>query len=117
MGMSGDFAKAIAFGATYVRVGTAIFGERMLLDLAHDDDLRAAPDLGQHRKEIAAGQGDAALGRCVTSPRQMHEDGAAFPPHARPVVVAEHEDEIVEMRRARFRPSALRDDGNVMSRL
>jgi hypothetical protein len=28
MGMSGDFAKAIAFGATYVRVGTAIFGVR-----------------------------------------------------------------------------------------
>ena len=26
MGMSGDFAKAILFGATYVRVGTAIFG-------------------------------------------------------------------------------------------
>ena len=32
MGMSGDFAKAIAFGATSVRVGTAIFGERVLLD-------------------------------------------------------------------------------------
>lgn len=28
MGMSGDFARAIAFGATYVRVGTAIFGPR-----------------------------------------------------------------------------------------
>jgi pyridoxal phosphate enzyme (YggS family) len=28
MGMSGDFATAIAFGATHVRVGTAIFGER-----------------------------------------------------------------------------------------
>ena len=28
MGMSGDFARAIQFGATYVRVGTAIFGER-----------------------------------------------------------------------------------------
>jgi len=28
MGMSSDFEKAIAFGATYVRVGTAIFGER-----------------------------------------------------------------------------------------
>ncbi len=28
MGMSGDFARAIAFGATYVRVGTAIFGAR-----------------------------------------------------------------------------------------
>ncbi len=28
MGMSADFEKAIAFGATYVRVGTAIFGAR-----------------------------------------------------------------------------------------
>jgi hypothetical protein len=28
MGMSGDFARAIGFGATYVRVGTAIFGAR-----------------------------------------------------------------------------------------
>ena len=31
MGMSADFATAIAFGATHVRVGTAIFGERMSL--------------------------------------------------------------------------------------
>jgi len=29
MGMSGDFAKAIAFGATHVRVGSAIFGARV----------------------------------------------------------------------------------------
>lgn len=28
MGMSGDFETAIAFGATYVRVGSAIFGSR-----------------------------------------------------------------------------------------
>jgi len=28
MGMSGDFERAIAFGATHVRVGSAIFGER-----------------------------------------------------------------------------------------
>lgn len=28
MGMSGDFETAVAFGATYVRVGSAIFGER-----------------------------------------------------------------------------------------
>ena len=28
MGMSGDFETAIRFGATHVRVGTAIFGER-----------------------------------------------------------------------------------------
>ena len=28
MGMSGDFETAVAYGATHVRVGTAIFGER-----------------------------------------------------------------------------------------
>jgi hypothetical protein len=28
MGMSADFQTAIAFGATHVRVGTAIFGHR-----------------------------------------------------------------------------------------
>jgi len=28
MGMSADFARAVAFGATYVRIGTAIFGPR-----------------------------------------------------------------------------------------
>ena len=28
MGMSGDYEKAIAFGATSVRVGSAIFGAR-----------------------------------------------------------------------------------------
>ena len=28
MGMSGDFEKAVAFGATHVRVGSAIFGAR-----------------------------------------------------------------------------------------
>ena len=28
MGMSADFQTAIAFGATHVRVGTAIFGAR-----------------------------------------------------------------------------------------
>jgi uncharacterized pyridoxal phosphate-containing UPF0001 family protein len=29
MGMSADFAAAIALGATHVRVGSAIFGERV----------------------------------------------------------------------------------------
>jgi len=29
MGMSADFERAISFGATYVRVGSAIFGERL----------------------------------------------------------------------------------------
>ena len=30
MGMSGDYAHAIAAGATCIRVGTAIFGPRIL---------------------------------------------------------------------------------------
>jgi hypothetical protein len=30
MGMSADFSVAIRFGATHVRLGTAIFGERRL---------------------------------------------------------------------------------------
>ena len=29
MGMSSDFEKAISFGATHIRVGSAIFGERV----------------------------------------------------------------------------------------
>ena len=29
MGMSGDFETAVAFGATYVRIGSAIFGSRL----------------------------------------------------------------------------------------
>ena len=29
MGMSADFETAIAQGATYVRVGSAVFGERV----------------------------------------------------------------------------------------
>ena len=32
MGMSADFEDAIALGATHVRIGTAIFGERKILD-------------------------------------------------------------------------------------
>jgi hypothetical protein len=32
MGMSSDFAQAIACGATHVRVGSAIFGSRLMLD-------------------------------------------------------------------------------------
>ena len=30
MGMSGDFEKAISFGATHIRVGSAIFGDRVI---------------------------------------------------------------------------------------
>ncbi len=42
MGMSADFAAAIAFGATHVRVGTAIFGARAGLGAAQ----KKSPDAG-----------------------------------------------------------------------
>ena len=42
MGMSADFASAIAFGATHVRVGTAIFGTRP----AHAGAQKKSPDAG-----------------------------------------------------------------------
>src|SRR3954453_18137564 len=42
MGMSADFATAIAFGATHVRVGTAIFGMRAGYGAAE----RKSPDAG-----------------------------------------------------------------------
>jgi pyridoxal phosphate enzyme (YggS family) len=42
MGMSADFATAIAFGATHVRVGTAIFGTRE----GHGPAQRKSPDAG-----------------------------------------------------------------------
>lgn len=37
MGMSGDLETAIRFGATHVRVGTALFGERKPLEVASGD--------------------------------------------------------------------------------
>jgi pyridoxal phosphate enzyme (YggS family) len=42
MGMSADFATAIAFGATHVRVGTAIFGTRA----GHPAAQKKSPDAG-----------------------------------------------------------------------
>ncbi len=33
MGMSGDFELAVKFGATHVRVGTAIFGARTIQEI------------------------------------------------------------------------------------
>ena len=38
MGMSGDYAAAIACGATHVRVGSAIFGSRAYIDVRSKDD-------------------------------------------------------------------------------
>jgi hypothetical protein len=43
MGMSADFPQAIRFGATFVRVGTAIFGERPLSEAAVAEEPGSEP--------------------------------------------------------------------------
>ena len=47
MGMSADFPTAIAFGATHVRVGTAIFGARKLIGLSVNHNSRFCGDPAQ----------------------------------------------------------------------
>ena len=60
MGMSGDFEKAIAFGATHVRIGTAIFGAR-----ANAERITTIVD---PRRTLRAAQRDRR-GRARCSPR------------------------------------------------
>ncbi len=60
-------------------------------------DDRPPPQFCEQHREIMARQRDAPVGRREARPREMHEDGAAFAPHARPVVITEHQHQIVEM--------------------
>ena len=78
MGMSGDFELAVKFGATHVRVGTAIFGARAPHpSMSSSEDIRphaelskhelpidliAGPKLPDRRQRIVTGQRHAALG-------------------------------------------------------
>ena len=81
MGMSADFETAIGFGATHVRVGSAIFGHR-------DEPAVCAitnPDTGSGRtapEPCACRQRDrdAARRRSALRVGQMEEDGAAASP-------------------------------------
>jgi hypothetical protein len=43
MGMSDDFESAIKFGATHVRIGTAIFGDRQPVTLSATAPQRGEP--------------------------------------------------------------------------
>ena len=51
----------------------------------------------QKNREIVPAERDAAIGRRKAGPREVNEDGAAFPLDPRPVVIAKHKHEIVEM--------------------
>ena len=66
MGMSADFATAIAFGATHVRVGTAIFGaQSRVLKIHRDASIRVVrPEPRQQPPQRRdARERDAAGGR------------------------------------------------------
>ena len=75
MGMSGDFETAIRFGATHVRVGTAIFGAR---DVTPGTIRRSSElELSQSRRQILAREpGDTAFGGREARPRQMQKNTA-----------------------------------------
>jgi uncharacterized pyridoxal phosphate-containing UPF0001 family protein len=55
MGMSDDFEVAIEEGATIVRVGRALFGERRAAGVADPADAVPGPDPGVDRAAAAAG--------------------------------------------------------------
>jgi pyridoxal phosphate enzyme (YggS family) len=127
MGMSADFAIAIQFGATHVRVGSAIFGtyaslmvrrrhlapSRTMGRLAPkgvtsfgmrprarglaDHDLRLRSDPGQQPQHGWLGHGDAARGRREFWSGQMQEHRAASSGDPRPGVLVDLDDEVVEM--------------------
>ncbi len=91
MGMSADFETAIRFGATHVRVGSAIFGERALADFEC-----IAPGADPPARSISGKrQRDAAFGGAIIFARHMQEDRAACAIDHRIVVEAEHRHHIV----------------------
>ena len=96
MGMSDDFELAIQMGATKVRVGSAIFGERRT-KISTDDDLRrTVPDeIGSFCKSSAA-KGDAARGGAIAVLRDMNENGAAASDDAGPMIEIDHSEDVVK---------------------
>ena len=95
MGMSGDFELAIRFGATHVRVGSAIFGERSLSadhDAVRPGAIAPAPASASSRRSATQ-----PCGRRIIRARHVQENRAAVALHHRIVIVAQHCDQIVEM--------------------
>ena len=91
MGMSADFALAIAFGATHVRVGTAIFGARTRSAARRSSSatiigyrmmIRARPAWAMSRRSVPAAMRHAPGGRRPGRAGHMHKDRAAAPARA-----------------------------------
>lgn len=69
--------------------------------LARNHNPRPSSRLHEQHQEIVPRESDASRGRRVSLSREMHKDGAAAAANAGQVVIAEHDDEIVEMVSAR----------------
>ena len=82
MGMSADFATAIAMGATHVRVGSAIFGARDLRSSALRMIMRKACQLADSLRATASAAGRAGGGASVPAlsgfRRMLGRCGSAF---------------------------------------
>ena len=73
MGMSGDFEVAVRFGATHVRIGTAIFGARL-----GGRARLAIARLIRHRR-----RSDRPAGRRAAAPRDRRDASRCSPRSAR----------------------------------
>ncbi len=95
MGMSADFPLAIVFGATHVRVGTAIFGARPPLRLDGDPRFRAKS--AEHAPQVRCARMQRIPRSATIRPRHVQKHGAASVGDPRAPVVIELDHEIVEM--------------------
>ena len=117
MGMSADFATAIAFGATHVRVGSAIFGERGKIGLLYSTTiLVSGPSRDSSRRNVRELKRDAARRSAQIPSRGVNEHRAAASGDARPGVVVDLDDEIVEIVASR-KPVACSVRGKLDGRL
>ncbi len=69
---------------------------RARLCRTRSEERASLPDLRQNRRHIFPREGDAAIRRRIAGTSEMGEDRAAPSPHPCPVIVAEHQHEIVE---------------------
>ena len=105
MGMSGDYDIAVAFGATHVRVGTAIVRSPRATVMRRGpppihprvSDFRISIAVPQYGEKIVHRQRDASRRRGEPVARDVQKDRAAQARRRRPVVVADHRDDVVDV--------------------
>ena len=99
MGMSADFAIAVRFGATHVRVGSAIFGHRAPTDRSRESLFAKFLGLNRpsRRRRVAGGIATQPAVGAKPCPGDMDEHRAAAACNAWSRVVIDLDDEVVEI--------------------